>query len=139
MPDSQPLAGKGRKVCPQCDAVTGVRAYNCKACNYPFPMKKPRKGRRKVRVDNFKDLQKGDKIKVVGSSGPYYTDDSGMRHYLVDRGKYTVLKTDSKGVIAIGEHGFSYLYMGNTCSGLVPSITKKACKLLLFVGKTSQK
>ncbi len=130
---------KGRKVCPECDTIAGVRTYNCKTCNYEFPMKKPRKGRRKILVENHRDLKSGDKIKVVGSSGPYYEDNDGMRHYLVDRGKYTVVKTDSTGVLAIGSHGYGYLYMGKRCRGLVPSITKEACKLLLFVGKKGQK
>ena len=84
---------RGQKLCEQCGTPNGVRAYECKNCDYPFKMKKYRKGSKKKRVDDFTKLQKGDEIRVVGGSGPYYTNEDGEKLYLTDRGKYIVNKT----------------------------------------------
>ena len=41
---------KGRKTCPECGEINGVRTYYCKECEYAFPMKKrPKTVRRKVK------------------------------------------------------------------------------------------
>lgn len=129
MSDSQ--RKRGKKLCQDCGAEHGVRTYECE-CGYEFPMKKKRKGRRKVLVEDFKTLKEGDEVKLVGGSGPYYVDDAGDRHYLIDRGRYKVVSRDANGLIVVGKHGYGHLYMGKTCEGLVPSITKQACKLLLL-------
>lgn len=129
MNDSQPK--RGVKVCPECDRQTGVRTYECE-CGYAFPMKKRRKGKRKTVVDDYKTLKHGDRVILVGSSGPYYVTKEGERSYLSDRGVYRVISTDQNGVVATGKHGFAHLYMGKRCQGLVPSITKEPCKLLLI-------
>ena len=123
---------KGKKSCPECNTETGVRSYECE-CGYRFPMKKRQKGRRKKLVENFKQLKAGDEIKLVGGSGPYYTDDYGDRHYLIERGRYKVVSRDANGLIVHGKYGYGHLYMGETCTGLVPSITKQACKILLLM------
>ena len=94
-------------------------------------LKKPRKRAHKVPVDDFKTLERGDIIRVVGGSGPYYTGDDGERTYLVDRGKYKVLSTDDTGINVYGESGYGYLYMGEICpSKLLASITQAPCKIL---------
>ena len=103
---------RGQKLCEQCGTPNGVRAYECKNCDYPFKMKKYRKGSKKKRVDDFTKLQKGDEIRVVGGSGPYYTNENGEKLYLTDRGKYIVKNVDENGIHTHGKHGYDYLYMG---------------------------
>ena len=103
---------RGQKLCTNCDCINGVRAYECKECGSPFKMKKARRGPRKKLVENFKELNRGDTIRVVGGSGCYYIDKQGDKHYFTDRGKYIVQNTDDKGIQAVGSHGYTYIYMG---------------------------
>ena len=77
MPDSQPKKKRGQKICPKCNCVNGVRSFVCKNCDHEFKMKKGRRGPRKIPVKNHQSLIKGDKIRVVGGSGPFYTDRYG--------------------------------------------------------------
>ena len=110
---------RGQKICDNCGEVNGVRAYECKKCEYPFKMKR---GRRDV-------------IRVVGGSGSYHTDWKGERTYLVDRGKYVVDHVDQQGVGAYGKTGYNYLYMGKSCpSPMLDTITKAPCKIILLKG-----
>ena len=133
MSNSQPKLGRGKKVCVHCNEINGVRSFECKNCGQAFKMKKPPKGIRKKKVEDFKSLQRGDWIKVVGGSGPYYTDRDGEKHYMVDRGKYIVEYTDSEGIHAYGETGYNYLYMGKRCpSPMLDSITRSPCKIMLL-------
>tara|TARA_Y100000004_G_C8613081_1_gene285557 strand:- start:110 stop:448 length:339 start_codon:yes stop_codon:yes gene_type:complete len=102
-------------------------------------MKKPPKGIRKKRIEDFKSLNKGDWIKVVGGSGPYHIDRDGERTYLVERGKYKVEYTDSEGIHAYGDSGYNYLYMGESCpSPLLDSIIRSPCKILLLKNMPEQ-
>tara|TARA_Y100001973_G_C5172322_1_gene319812 strand:+ start:768 stop:1211 length:444 start_codon:yes stop_codon:yes gene_type:complete len=126
---------RGQKICSECGCVNGVRAYECKQCDYPFKMKKYRKGNKKKKVEDHKTLIKGDVIRVVGGSGPYHTDYNGEKTYLIDRGKYVVDHTDQQGIGAYGKTGFNYLYMGKSCpSPLMDTITKAPCKIILLKG-----
>ena len=131
MTDSQPKLGQGKKICSSCQEVSGARSFMCKNCGTEFKMKKPRKRSHKVPVDDFRTLEKGDAIIVVGGSGPYYTGEDGERTCFVDRGKYTVVSVDRSGIQAYGENGHVYLYMGEICpSKLLNSITQAPCKIL---------
>ena len=133
MPDSQPKKKRGQKICPKCNCVNGVRSFVCKNCDHEFKMKKSRRGPRKILVKNHQSLNKGDKIRVVGGSGPFYTDRYGEKIYLIDRGKYTVESVDNTGIHSYGDTGYNYLYMGKRCpSPLMSSITKAPCKILLI-------
>lgn len=117
-----------------------MRAFVCKNCDAEFNMKKPRKRPRKTVVKDFKTLERGDTIRVIGGSGPYYTDANDERHYLVDRGKYTVISTDYTGIQVYGENGYGYLYMGEICpSELLDSITKAPCKILKVYDNTRKR
>ena len=119
---------RGQKLCEKCNTPNGVRAYECKNCDYPFKMKKYRKGSKKKRVDDFTTLQKGDEIRVVGGSGPYYTNEDGEKIYLTDRGKYIVKKVDDTGIHTHGKHGHDYLYMGKKCpSPILDSKRDRVC------------
>jgi hypothetical protein len=123
---------RGVKTCEECGCVNGVRAYECKQCDHPFKMKKRRKGRRKKLVENYKDLKKGDEIRVVGGSGDYYIGSDGDKHYFTERGTYKVHDTDDHGIKCYGKHGFTYLYMGKRCrSKLLSCCYKSPHKILL--------
>ena len=133
MSNSQPKLGRGKKICKHCNTINGVRSFECKNCGQPFKMKKGPKGIRKKRIEDFKTLQKGDWIKVVGGSGPYHTDEYGERSYMIDRGKYLVSHTDNTGIHAYGDTGYNYLYMGERCaSPMLNTITRSPCKILLL-------
>ena len=60
---------RGQKICENCGEVNGVRAYECKKCEYPFKMKKGRRTPKKKQVEDHTTLSKGDVIRVVGGSG----------------------------------------------------------------------
>lgn len=123
---------RGQKKCAECNTINGVRAFECKQCNTPFRMKKFKRGHRKTLIIDHTILRAGDSIRVVGGSGPYYEGTNGERIYLVDRGKYSVIKTDTNGIWAYGESGFEYLYMGITCkSDILDTIIRAPCKVLL--------
>lgn len=123
---------RGQKLCKQCGTISGARAFECKKCGTQFAMKKFKKTKRKVLVSDYKTLQRGDTIRVISGSGPFYQDGDGERIYLTDRGKYTVMSTDDNGICAYGENGYEYIYMGITCkSNILDNITKAPCKILL--------
>ena len=139
MSNSQPKLGRGKKVCNHCNEINGVRSFECKNCGQAFKMNKSPKGIRKKKVEDFKSLQRGDWIKVVGGSGPYHIDRDGERTYLVERGKYKVEYTDSEGIHAYGDSGYNYLYMGESCpSPLMDSIIRSPCKILLLKNMPEQ-
>lgn len=130
MSDSQPKITRGQKMCKKCETINGVRAFVCKDCGAEFKMKKRRKHPRRIVVDDFRTLQPGDTVRVMGASGPFHTDSNGDRSYLVERGKYKVVSTDQNGIHAYGEGGYGYLYMGSVkTSKLIDTITHAPCKI----------
>jgi hypothetical protein len=135
-----PEKKRGVKYCSECETENGVRAYECKECDHPFKMKKSRRGIRRKEVLDFKTLKKGDVIRVVGGSGDYYEGRDGERQYFTDRGRYKVEGIDHQGIKAFGDHGYTYLYMGETCpSDLVSGVIKAPHKIQLLVGATERK
>jgi len=106
---------KGRKTCPECGEVTGVRTYYCKECEYAFPMKKRAKTVRRE-VKDWRLLESGEHIRVVGRSGNYYIKEDGEKMYMTDAGVYIVRYVDSRGIVANGAtravSGINYIYMG---------------------------
>lgn len=111
------------KVCEQCQGQNGVRTLICKSCKAPFKIKssnysriKARKRRKKQFIKDWRSLSKGDVVRVIGGSGPFYADKDGLRHYLTDRGKYTVDSIDKTGINVLGiaprTSGHQFLYMG---------------------------
>ena len=82
--------GKGQKKCPECGAINGARAFQCKVCEYAFPNKYGRK-RYNRPVINWSELKRGDCFRIVGGSGSYYVSpDTGERTYMSSKGKYIV-------------------------------------------------
>jgi|TARA_R110002012_G_C11427846_1_gene589064 hypothetical protein len=128
------MGTRGQKACPECGTINGVRSYNCKQCDYEFPMKKRRKGKRRKRVENWRELRDGDRVRVIGGSGPYYIDpESGERTYLSERGEYVIKAVDHLGLKTYGNGGYSFLYMGEKKkSALVDNMYRNPHKLLLI-------
>ncbi len=105
---------KGKKTCEKCGHQCGPRAYMCPECQHPFmfaPQSKEKRTTRLIRKFDWRELQKGDKIKSTG--GCYYISE-GEYIPMGCRGKFTVLGTDSNGVIAYGakQGGFCHIWMG---------------------------
>lgn len=126
---------RGQKLCKSCSKINGVRSFECKHCGEPFEMKKGRKTPKKKRVDDYTTLKKGDVIRVIGGSGPYYESIDGERQYLTDRGKYLVESIDNNGIHSYGSTGYNYLYMGKKCrSHLLDRIIKEPHKIVLLRG-----
>lgn len=113
---------RGQKLCKNCNQINGARSHSCKHCNHEFVSgatsknKKPKRVKKQKKleyVENWKDLNNGDRIKVFGRSGNYYVGDNGDKQYLTDAGIYIVKSQDSKGLVVYGnEGGFGYIYMG---------------------------
>lgn len=125
---------RGQKLCKQCDEINGVRSANCKKCGAAFSVKlkekveKKKKRRKKNKpqvyvVHDWENLIKGQRIKVIGGSGPYFIDDQGMRHYYTDRGYYQVQGVDKQGIHTYNEKygGYQFLYMGVEKRGIAPN------------------
>lgn len=104
---------RGQKMCPECGGINGARQHLCKYCEFKFPINKHTNANL---IENWKELKRGDTIKVLKGSGPYYYDSSGVRTYLADAGPYLVQDMDDKGLMCFGigkrNYGFAYLYMG---------------------------
>lgn len=107
--------GKGKKACEKCGTVTGPRAYMCKKCNTPFVFKaksKEAKNTKLIKDFNWRELTKGDRIRVTG--GPYYVS-RGEFIPMGYRGRFVVESIDDQGIRAYGLDkfsGFCHIYMG---------------------------
>lgn len=130
---------RGTKIC-ECGATAGARAYECSECGAEFATSKLRRGARKRPVKDYRKLLPGDRVKVLGSSGPYYIGESGERTYMTDRGVYTVERVETDGVYVASKMGArSFLYMGKemrspNCDNLVRS----PHRLILIVPVTAK-
>jgi hypothetical protein len=119
---------KGRKTCDKCGTQTGPRAYMCKNCNTPFMFKnKSREDRNTkiIRNINWRELQKGDKIKVAG--GPYDFIPMGYR------GKFLVERVDENGILAWGldkNAGFCHIWMNGDIQNKETGVWKTPHKIL---------
>lgn len=106
---------KGQKFCEKCGTATGPRAYMCKKCNTPFIFKaksKEAKNTKIIRDFNWRELVKGDRIRVTG--GPYFVS-KGEFIPMGYRGRFVVEGIDEKGIRAYGLDkfsGFCHIYMG---------------------------
>jgi len=98
-------------------------------------MKKYRKRSRPQKNFDWKTLTRGDVIRVVGGSGPYYKYKNGDKQYLTDRGIYYVESVCKNG-LSVQSHkggGQEFLYMGPVKkSSLCYRLYRAAHKLLLI-------
>jgi hypothetical protein len=133
---------KGQKICSNCGTGTGPRAYMCKNCNTPFavkPTSREKKNTKIIRDFNWKDLQKGDKIKVTG--GPYFVS-HGDFIPMGYRGKFIVEDIDDTGIKAWGldkNTGFAHIYMGRDWQNPITGVWKTKHKLLKLKQKEAVK
>lgn len=124
---------KGQKTCPNCSTTTGPRAYACKSCGYVFafkPKSKEAKNTKIIRDFNWRELTRGDRIKVSG--GPYYVS-RGEFIPMGYRGKFIVESIDEKGIRAYGldkYQGFCHIYMGPDIQNKDTKVWKIKHKLL---------
>lgn len=125
--------GKGKKACPSCGTITGPRAYCCKKCNHIFvfkPKSKEAKNTKIIRDVNWRELVKGDRIKVAG--GPYYVS-RGEFIPMGYRGKFVVESVDENGIRAYGVDkyaGFCHIYMGGDIQNKETGVWKTKHKLM---------
>jgi hypothetical protein len=91
-----------------------------------------------VKDFNWKELEKGDKIKVGG--GPYFLH-AGELIPMGYRGKFVVEKVDSKGIHAWGldkNAGFAHIYMGPDYQNPETGVWKVKHKILKLKKKENQ-
>jgi len=111
---------RGQKKCPECWGINAARQRICKDCLHEFAFKnEPAKNE----ILDWKSLQKGDLVKVIQGSGPYYiakrTIDgytAGEKIYMGTLGVFRVMSTDSEGIHSYGatsrNGGYNYIFMG---------------------------
>ena len=106
---------RGQKICDSCGTATGPIAHSCKNCGHNFafkPKSREERNTKLIKDINWKELEKGDIIKVSG--GPYFYH-SGEPITMGYRGKFMVERIDDKGIRAWGigkQSGFAHIYMG---------------------------
>lgn len=124
---------RGQKICPSCSAINGPRAYTCKGCGSDFafkPKSKEVKNTKIIKNINWKELVKGDRIKVRG--GPYYVH-KGEFIPMGYRGRFVVDCIDDKGIRAFGvdKHGgFAHIYMGGDIQNKETGVWKIAHEIV---------
>lgn len=128
---------RGQKLCKNCDNINGARAHVCKHCNKEFVIgakgNNPTKQRKKKRfefIENWQELQTGDRIKVVARTGSYYINQDGEKQYLTDPGLYTVDSVDGTG-LRVFNGAYGYIYMGpEVPSTTIPNMYRSPHKIL---------
>ena len=130
---------RGQKLCKNCNGINGARAHTCKHCNVAFVSKnseskvlKTKKLKKYSEISDWKSLEHGDRIKVIGRSGNYYIGNNGERQYMTDAGTYTIAGQDHSGLMVYGDgEGFGYIYMGpEVASQTVPNMYRSPHKIL---------
>ena len=111
---------RGSKTCPKCQCVTGPRSFKCK-CGYEFVFK-PKSLRKDKNISkekkiHWKELQKGDVIKVVTGSGPVWITENSEEINMGYHGKFVVYSIGVNGIHAYPCHktpesGRCYIYCG---------------------------
>lgn len=129
---------KGQKTCPNCSTPTGPRAYCCKKCNHIFifkPKSKEAKNTKIIHKVNWRELVKGDRIKVAG--GPYFVS-KGEFIPMGYRGRFVVEAVDDHGIKAWGldkHQGFCHIYMGGDIQNKETGVWKTKHKLMKLKSK----
>ena len=130
--------GRGRKACPECKALVGPRTHYC-VCGHKFEAAKgakpkPTKVKRvkfRKTIEDWHELQKGDKIRALKGYGPHYIDETGEKVFFRERGVLVVDKRVREGLICFGPSGTGFIYMGPvTKSKVIPNTIKEPHKLV---------
>ena len=104
---------RGQKRCDRCGHICGARTLVCKECGAKFVVVRGRStNAKKYQIEDWRFLNKGDKIRVKQGSGPYFISYNGEKTYTTERGTYEVVKLLDDGIQAWGPHGHTFLYMG---------------------------
>ena len=75
------------KACPGCNSNVHARSSSCKTCGHKFYVTK----KDLQRIDNWRDLKPGDKIKSISKNGPYWVDPSTREKlYMGSYGEFVV-------------------------------------------------
>lgn len=129
---------KGQKICPQCGTTTGPRTYACKKCNHIFifkPKSKESKNTKVIAKVNWRELIKGDRIKVAG--GPFFLS-KGEFIPMGYKGRFVVDSIDEHGILAWGvdkHSGFCHIYMGGDIQNKETGVWKTKHKLMKLKNK----
>ena len=111
---------RGQKICKKCNSINAARSRVCKECGTPFISKNtPIKNE----IKDWKSLQKGDWIRIIQGTGPYFVctkqseeSNTGDKIYMGCKGKYEVVSIVSEGLMCKGlgrkNHGVEFVYMG---------------------------
>ena len=93
--------GVPTKECPECDNKAHARASKCN-CGYQFYV--PKKKQQEIDASNWRDLKKGDIIKCIVGSGPYWLskDKPGEKIMLGQKGKFEVVEIHDSGSKSCG-------------------------------------
>jgi len=102
--------GRGHKACQTCGTATGPRAIVCKKCKTPFSFKGDTGDTVKVttngitttvkKLTDWKSLTRGDFIRVLQGSGPYFLNKQGEKVYVGAKGIYSVFSINDIGINA---------------------------------------
>lgn len=119
---------RGIKYCPKCKNKSGVRTLICKKCQYEFESGKSIKNR----IEKWRELNPGDKIKVSGGSFYLTQDEYGnpVRLPFGYRGVATVKQIQDNGLLIYNDNNETeYVYMGKKYFNKDLSIHKRPAKL----------
>lgn len=133
--------GRGHKQCPKCSAVTGPRTKRCKKCGHEFLFRHKIFKSANGHKINWRDLQRGDIIKVLKGSGPYQIINN-EKHPIGYYGKFRVHSIEDDGIhaYAIKKYsGHSFIFMGKKRISKYGSILRphKVRKLKRNVDRTN--
>tara|TARA_Y100000401_G_C8310261_1_gene219332 strand:- start:52 stop:477 length:426 start_codon:yes stop_codon:yes gene_type:complete len=129
---------RGQKICKKCNAICAARSRICKECGAAFISKNtPIKNE----VKDWKSLEKGDWLKVVQGTGPYFTctrstdeGSAGDKIYMGSKGKYEVVKVVRDGIMCKGlgrkNCGLEFVYMGEKNFSEYTGITKEPHRIV---------
>jgi len=130
---------RGKKSCPSCSFETGPRAYSCPKCNHIFAFKpkgKEAKNTKIIEKLNWRELVKGDRIKVRG--GSYYVC-RGEFIPMGANGKFTVCEVQHNGILGDGfEGGYQFIYMGGDFQSPDTKVWHTKHKIMILVPKQLQ-
>jgi hypothetical protein len=94
------------KYCPKCKKNYPKNKRKCDFCK--IKLTKPK---RYIKI-NWKELCKGQTIRIQPGSGPVYYLPKGRSINMGHIGEFLVEKTNKNGIYAYGKHGFAFIYMG---------------------------
>lgn len=119
---------RGQKVCSNCKRIVGARSSNCKYCGFNFSTQIAKNSKC---VIDWHELDKGDYIKVLQGSGPYYFNKlTGEQECVSNSGRYKVVERKKDGLFCWSRTGFEFIYMGPPKKGSTGVINLQPHKIL---------